>query len=105
VLVSAAPICQTRGVDIEMETILDIGDWLRQLGLERYAQAFRDNDIVPSVLPELTDADLKELGFTLGHRRLLLKAIEELEAAGSPTDADTYEAIHRRHPPAPSGGS
>jgi class 3 adenylate cyclase len=77
---------------------LDIGDWLRQLGLGCYAQAFRDNDIVPSVLPEITDADLKELGLTLGHRRLLLKAIEELEATGSPADADTYEAI----PPPPS---
>ena len=64
---------------------MDIGDWLRQLGLERYAQAFRENDIVSSVLPELTDADLKELGVTLGHRRLLLKAIEELERGRVPS--------------------
>jgi predicted ATPase/class 3 adenylate cyclase len=76
---------------------LDIGDWLRQLGLERYEQAFRDNDIVPSVLPELTDADLKELGLTLGHRRLLLKAIQELERTGTTADARPPEPT--RAPP------
>jgi class 3 adenylate cyclase/predicted ATPase len=70
---------------------LDIGDWLRQLGLERYEQAFRDNDIVPPVLPALTDADLKELGLTLGHRRLLLKAIQELERTASAADARPAE--------------
>ena len=70
---------------------MDIGDWLRQLGLERYEQAFRDNDIVPSVLPALTDADLKELGLTLGHRRLLLKAIHELERTGTAADARPSE--------------
>jgi hypothetical protein len=67
---------------------LDIADWPRQLGLERYEQASRDNDIVASVLSELTDADLKELGLTLGHRRLLLKAIQGLEATGRPAAAD-----------------
>jgi class 3 adenylate cyclase len=65
---------------------LDIGDWLRQLGLERYAQAFRDNAIDIEVLPELTDADLEKLGVLLGHRKRLLKAIQELRAGeGAPT--------------------
>ncbi len=59
---------------------MDLGAWLRQLGLERYAQAFIDNDIAPAVLPELTDQDLKELGVSLRDRRLLLKAIQELQA-------------------------
>ena len=57
---------------------MDIGAWLRQLGLERYEQAFRDSDIVPAVLPGLTDQDLTHLGVSLGHRRLLLKAIRAL---------------------------
>ena len=77
---------------------MDIGDWLRQLGLERYEQAFRANDIVPSVLLELTEADLKELGLTLGHRRLLLKAIQELRGSGPSANADKSAAI----PPPPS---
>ena len=59
---------------------MDIGDWLRQLGLERYEQAFRDNAIDVEVLPELTDADLEKLGLLLGHRRKLLKAVAELRA-------------------------
>src|SRR6201993_4868885 len=63
---------------------MDIGGWLRELGLERYEQAFRDNEIDLRVLPELTADDLKALGVAaIGHRRLLLKAIADL-AAGSP---------------------
>ena len=54
---------------------MDIGGWLRGLGLERYEQAFRENEIDLRVLPELTADDLKELGVAaIGHRRLLLKA-------------------------------
>jgi len=52
--------------------------WLRDLRLERYEQAFRDNAIDAEVLPTLTDADLEKLGVLLGHRRRLLKAIAEL---------------------------
>ena len=60
---------------------MDIGGWLRGLGLERYAQAFRENEIDLRVLPELTAEDLKELGVAaIGHRRLLLKAIADLAA-------------------------
>src|ERR1700750_683009 len=60
---------------------MDIGGWLRGLGLERYEQAFRENEIDLRVLPELTPDDLKELGVAaIGHRRLLLTAIAEGEA-------------------------
>ncbi|TGT34681.1 SAM domain-containing protein, partial [Mesorhizobium sp. M8A.F.Ca.ET.165.01.1.1] len=62
---------------------MDIAAWLRRLGLEQYQQAFRDNAIDGEVLPELTDADLQQLGILLGHRKRLLKAIAEL---GPPTD-------------------
>jgi hypothetical protein len=59
-----------------------ITDWLNKLGLGQYAQRFVENEITPSLLPDLTDADLKELGVSaLGHRRLLLRAIAELESA------------------------
>ena len=38
---------------------MDIAAWLRELGLERYEQAFRDNEIDREVLPELTESDLE----------------------------------------------
>jgi hypothetical protein len=58
---------------------MDIGGWLRSLGLEEYEVAFRDNKINERVLPSLTAEDLKELGVTaLGDRRILLDAIAAL---------------------------
>ena len=66
---------------------MGVGAWLRELGLERYEQAFHDNDVTPAVLPELTDQDLKDLGVSLGHRRLLLKAIRALDEDGSHLEA------------------
>ena len=48
---------------------MDIAAWLRGLGLEQYAPAFRDNDIDGEVLPELTADDLISIGVTsVGHR-------------------------------------
>jgi hypothetical protein len=41
---------------------IEITDWLRGLGLEQYAAAFRDNDIDDAVLQRLTAEDLRELG-------------------------------------------
>ena len=55
---------------------MDIGTWLRGLGLEQYEAAFRDNDVDAEVLPELTAEDLISIGVTsVGHRRKLLAAI------------------------------
>ena len=61
------------------DVTMDVGDWLRSLGLSEYESAFRDNQIDSEVLPKLTGDDLKELGVTsVGHRRKLLSAIAEL---------------------------
>ena len=55
---------------------MDLGDWLRGLGLEQYEAALRENDIDDTVLPSLTAEDLKDLGVgSIGHRRKLLDAI------------------------------
>jgi class 3 adenylate cyclase len=66
---------------------MDIGGWLRGLGLEQYEAAFRDNNVDETVLPSLTAEDLKELGVgSVGHRRKLLDAIAALRAqASAPT--------------------
>ena len=72
---------------------MDIGGWLRGLGLERYEQAFRDNEIDLRVLPELTADDLKELGVAaIGHRRLLLKAIADLAVGAGRASAKDARA-------------
>ncbi|QCP52579.1 adenylate/guanylate cyclase domain-containing protein [Trinickia violacea] len=65
---------------------MDIGQWLAGLSLEQYAQAFGENDIDLSMLPQLTDADLKELGVqSLGHRKRILAAAAQRSAP--PPDA------------------
>ena len=83
---------------------MDIAAWLHDLGLERYAPAFRHNEIDEKVLPSLTADDLKDLGVTLvGHRRRLLDAIEALGAAVP--SADRWQPPTRRRPPRPNAGS
>ena len=63
---------------------MDVAVWLRGLGLEQYAPAFRDNDVDGEVLPELTADDLISIGVTsIGHRRKLLAAIAALRAAAA----------------------
>ena len=67
---------------------MDVGSWLRSLGLGRYEAAFRDNSIDADVLPDLSDGDLAQLGINLGDRKRLLKAIASLgptEPAAKPT--------------------
>ena len=59
----------------------EIANWLKTLGLSEYAARFADNRIDFSVLRDLTDQDLKDLGVVLGDRRKMLRAIGELDAA------------------------
>src|SRR6478672_13235166 len=78
-------------------TIMDLGNWLRSLGLERYKAAFHENEITEKVLPNLTAEDLKELGVAaLGHRRTLLDAIAALrnDASGKATPVDEATTLH-----------
>jgi class 3 adenylate cyclase len=65
---------------------MDVGGWLRGLGLGKYEAAFLDNVIGETVLPHLTVGDLKEIGVaTVGDRRTLLAAIAAL---ASPTSSE-----------------
>src|SRR5271156_3188516 len=86
--------------------VMDVGDWLRSLGLDQYEAAFRDNAIDGKVLPKLTAEDLKELGVaSVGHRRTLLSAIAELSAtlaspvpvpSAAPAESPAPDAAERR---------
>jgi class 3 adenylate cyclase/predicted ATPase len=79
---------------------MDLGDWLRSLGLERYEAAFRENEIDETVLPSLTHETLKELGVTaVGHRLKLLDAIATRRTAGGTKPPSVDEATT---PAAPS---
>ena len=81
---------------------MDIAAWLRELGLERYEQAFRENEIDAEILPKLTADDLKDLGVTtVGHRRKLLEAIAALAEPASAPQAEPSapaEAAPRARP-------
>jgi class 3 adenylate cyclase len=58
---------------------VDIAAWLRELGLERYEDAFRENEIEVEILPKLTADAVKDIDVTIvGHRRKLLEAIAAL---------------------------
>ena len=72
-----------------------IAEWLDKLGLSEYAQRFAENDVDISVLPHLSDQDLKELGVSLGHRRKMLAAIaksDDTSAAPEPVPASASQA-------------
>ena len=71
---------------------MDLGGWLRSLGLGEYEEAFRDNKIDADVLPKLTADDLKDIGVAaVGDRRRLLAAIAALPGATPPEPAAEIE--------------
>ena len=81
---------------------MDVGGWLRSLGLGQYEALFRASEIDADILPELTDVDLEKLGVPLGHRKRLLRAISGLAAAetsaapSASTGPKSQDAAERR---------
>jgi class 3 adenylate cyclase/predicted ATPase len=66
---------------------MDVGEWLRALGLGQYEATIRAHEIDADVLADLTEADLEKIGLPLGARKRLLKAIANLapnEASPAP---------------------
>ena len=87
----------------------DVNKWLEALGLGKYAATFAENDVDFRALPALSEQDLKELGVSLGHRRILQQAIatlpesdEALSESQSSSDASLSDtasvAAWERHP-------
>ena len=66
----------------------DIELWLKNIGLEKYAEVFARHDIDLDVAPSLSEQDLEKLGLSLGHRRKFLAAVAKLRAGGAQTQAD-----------------
>jgi class 3 adenylate cyclase len=67
---------------------------LSNAGLGEYAELLAANKIGLDVLPDLTDAELKELGIPLGDRKRLLKAAAALRPAATPAGT-----VPREEPP------
>jgi hypothetical protein len=85
------------------ETAVDVGSWLRDLGLERYEAAFHESDVRGEVLCHLTADDLKDLGIiSVGHRRELMVAIAKLNEQGT-ADAVIPAVIPRTATSGPLG--
>ena len=80
---------------------MDVGGWLRSLGLGQYEAVFRANEIDGDVLPELADQHLKDLGVSLGHRLKVLRAIRELQEE-APTPPQPSATPRRRLPTPPN---
>jgi hypothetical protein len=62
---------------------MDVGVWLRNLGLGQYERVFIENVLESDVLPDLTEGDLEKLGIPLGDRKRLIKAIRATFASGT----------------------
>ena len=83
---------------------MDVADWLRTLGLERYEAAFRENGVSAEILRDLTADDLKDLGVTsIGHRRQLLVAIDQLRDDGMRSQAAEPSGDHQNSPAVDDG--
>jgi class 3 adenylate cyclase/tetratricopeptide (TPR) repeat protein/ABC-type transport system involved in cytochrome c biogenesis ATPase subunit len=87
---------------------MNVGDWLRSQGFQRYEPAFVENAIDADVLPELTEQDLEKLGIPLGDRKRLIKAIKatltrshSAHTAGDAGNTERWESLatdaERRH--------
>ncbi len=72
-----------------------IAKWLDAIGLAKYQWVFADNEIDRSLLPKLTEADLKELGLSLGARKKFLEAVANLGTPTVGTSADKPREAER----------
>jgi class 3 adenylate cyclase/tetratricopeptide (TPR) repeat protein len=74
----------------------DLTTWLDGLGLSQYGPLFAENAVDSEVLLELTEADLAGLGIVLGHRKKILKAIEQLKEEKQQAAKATHPEAERR---------
>ena len=68
---------------------MDLGEWLKGLGLGQYEATFRDHEIDADVLPDLTEGDLEKIGLPLGARKRLMRGIAGLASKDAPPSAGT----------------
>jgi len=74
----------------------ELAAWLEKHGLGQFAQVLAENDIDMDVLASLTEDDLKELGFSIGHRRRFMNALKEASPPPAPIVTDVADAVDDR---------
>jgi class 3 adenylate cyclase len=74
--------------------VTDIGRWLEDQGLGKYAETFAENDIGLDILPDLDREDLKDLGVSLGDSKRLLKLVRALAEQPDPSVVESRSAPH-----------
>jgi len=63
---------------LEVWTLDDILQWLKDKNLEQYVESFRENDIDGQNMLELNESDLKDLGLkSIGHRKAFMRHLVE----------------------------
>src|SRR5580693_650084 len=67
---------------------MDVGEWLKRVGLGQYEASFRAHEIDADVLPDLTEADLEKIGLPLGARKRLMRGIASLASKEAPRSAE-----------------
>ena len=90
-----------RGIVISLNhgfAMTAIAEWLASIGLSEYAARFVENAIDLSVVGDLTEQDLKDLGLPLGHRRKMLRAIGELTGTVFPPAQAVAKPAPREEP-------
>ena len=75
---------------------INVKKWLEDLGLTQYADAFEANHISLAILPTLTNVDFIDLGVSVGHRKLILQAAQQFEAATLNVETLTAEGERRQ---------
>lgn len=74
----------------------EVGDWLKALGLEKYAPSFEAAEIDVVTVAHLTEDDLKELGLPLGPRRKILASNTKAISPPDPQDLEEQTSPERR---------
>lgn len=73
---------------------IDIGEWLKDIGLVEHLDAFIENAVDVDLLPELTNEDLKDIGVAkLGDRKKILLSIKTLEPGIVDSQSETGDSV------------
>lgn len=67
----------------------DLRTWLEHHGLADRHDVLAENDVDAELLGDLTEDDLREMGFSIGQRRRFFRAMEQAPPATGPVPADT----------------